>query len=116
MKTRKLFAVVAVVGLLASCAQNPHSMDMTELVQNAKTHDDHEMLAKHYEDAAKEMQTKVDKHKKLLEQYNAKISVHGKQAQNLKDHCATLIQAYQQAADININMANAHHQIAAETK
>lgn len=116
MKTRKLFAAVAVVGLLASCAQNPHSMDMTELVQNAKTHDDHESLAKHYEDAAKEMQTKVDKHKTLLEQYNAKTSVYGKQAQNLKDHCATLIRTYQQAADINTDMANLHHKIAAETK
>ncbi len=117
MKTRKIFVVLAVLGLLAACAQpNPHPMDMTQLVQNAKTHDDHEALAKHYEDAAKEMQAKVDEHKKLLTQYEAKSYLYGRQAQTFKNHCEYLIRTYQQAVKANMDMAEAHRQMAAETK
>lgn len=46
-------------------------MDMTQAVQSAKTRSDHENLAKHYQDAAKEMQAKAAVHKKLLAQYEA---------------------------------------------
>jgi hypothetical protein len=106
MKTSKIFAVLAILGLLAACAQpNPHPMDMTQLVQNAKTHDDHEALAKHYEDTAKEMQAKVDEHKKLLAQYEAKSYLYGRQAQAFKNHCQYLISTYQQAVTANIDMA-----------
>jgi len=117
MKTSKIFTVIAIMGLLAACAQtNPHPMDMTQLVQNAKTHDDHEALAKHYEDAAKEMQAKVDEHKKLLAQYEAKSYLYGRQAQTVKNHCEYLINTYEQAVKANMDMANAHRQMAAETK
>lgn len=117
MKTRKIFAVLAVLGLLAACTQtNPHPMDMTQLVQNAKTHDDHEALAKHYEETAKEMQAKVDEHKKLLAQYEAKSYLYGRQAQSFKDHCVALIHTYEQAVKANMDMAEAHRQMAIEAK
>jgi len=114
MKTSKIFATLAVVGLLTACATDPHPMNMTQMVQNAKTSADHEALAKHYDDAAKEMQTKVEEHKKLLEQYTT--GSYGKQAQNLKTHCEFLIRTYQQAAKTNSDMADAHRQMAAEAK
>ena len=38
----------------------------------ATTRSDHDALAKHYEDAAKEMQAKAEEHKKMLAQYQAK--------------------------------------------
>lgn len=115
MKTSKIFAALAVVVLLTACAQtDPHPMDMTQAVQNAKTHDEHEALAKHYEDEAKQMQAKVEEHKQLLVQYLAES--YGKQAQTMKVHCDFLIRTYQQAADTNMKMANFHHQMAAEAK
>lgn len=114
MKTSKIFAALAVVGLLTACATDPHPMNMTQMVQNAKTSADHEALAKHYDDAAKEMQTKVEDHKKLLEQYTTRS--YGKQAQSLKTHCEFLISTYQQAAKANSDMAEAHRQMAAEAK
>lgn len=64
MKTTRFFAVLAVLGLLASCApMNPQPMDMTQAVKNARISADHNALAKHYEDAAREMQAKVQDHK-----------------------------------------------------
>jgi len=91
-------------------------MDMTQAVQSAKTRSDHDALAKHYEDAAKEMRTNADEHKKLLAQYEARKSLYGKQAQSLISHCQGLIRVYEQAAAENLNMAESHRQMAAEAK
>jgi hypothetical protein len=109
-------AVVALLGLLASCTINPHPMDMTQAVQSAKTRADHEALAKHYEDAAKELQATADDHKKMLGQYEANKALYGKQAQSLISHCQGLVRIYEQAAAENRSMAESHRQMAVEAK
>jgi hypothetical protein len=116
MKTIISLALVAIVGLLGSCTINPHPMDMTQAIQSATTRGDHESLAKHYEDAAKDMQAKVDEHKKLLAQYEARKSLYGKQAQSLISHCQGLVRIYEQAAAENMSMAESHRQMASEAK
>lgn len=117
MKTKKFFAVLAVLGLLVSCASmKPHPMDMTQAVLNAKSAADHDALARHYDDAAKEMQKRADEHKKLLEEYESKSYHYGKQAQELQAHCRGLIRYYEQAAKANAGMAKAHREIAAAMK
>lgn len=109
--------VLITLGLLASCAQmNPHPMDMTQAVQNAKTPTDHTSLAKHYEDAAKEMLSKAQEHKKMLEGYESNTSHYGRQALDLQAHCRNLINAYEQAAKANTDMADSHRKMAAEIK
>ena len=117
MEPRTPFAhIVALVGLLGSCTINPHPMDMTEAVQSAKTRDDHLALAKHYEDAAKEMQKQADDHKNMLAQYEANKALYGKQYQSLTSHCQGLVRIYEQAAADNRSMADSHRQMAAEAK
>ena len=116
MKTILTFALVAVFGLLESCTINPHPMDMTQAVQSAKTRSDHDALAKHFEDAAKEMRAKAEEHKKMLAQYEAKKGLYGKQAQTLISHCQGLVRIYEQATAENMNMAESHRQMAAEAK
>ncbi len=116
MRTVMAFALLSMFGLLLSCAINPHPMDMTQAVQNAKTRSDHEALAKHYEDAAKEMQAKAEEHKQLIAQYQANRSLYGKQYQSLVSHCQGLMRIYEQAAAENMSMAESHRQMAAEAK
>lgn len=89
-------------------------MDMSQAVQNAKSRADHEALAKHYEDAAKEMQVKVDEHKKLLVEYATARGLNSRQFHNLIDHCRRLIRIYEEAAAQNMSMAESHRQLAAE--
>jgi len=61
MKTKLLITLLWVLGLLSACSEmNPHPMDMRLAVQNAVSKADHEALAKHYEETAKEMQLKVE--------------------------------------------------------
>jgi len=112
MKTKLLITLLFALGLMAACAErNPHPMDMAQAVQNAQTKADHEALAEHYEEAAKEMQIKVDEHKKLLSQYESKSYLYGKQAQDLKTHCQRLIDVYENAAEENLSMAKLHRQM-----
>jgi hypothetical protein len=108
-------AALALLGL-GACTINPHPMDMTQAVQTAKTASEHEALAGHYEDAAKEMRAKVDEHKKLLAYYEARKDLIRKQAQDLINHCQGLIRIYEQAANENLSMAKSHHELAAEAK
>lgn len=118
---KRRIAVLAILGLFASFASfaqmnNPHPMDMIQAIQNAKTSADHEELAKHYEDAAKEMQLKTQEHKKRLERYKTKSHLYGKQAKPLQEHCKYLIRIYEQAVEANQSMADSHRKMAAETK
>ncbi len=112
MKTKLLITLFLTLGLLAACAEmNPHPMDMNQAVQNAKTKADHEALAEHYEEAAKEMQLKVEEHKKLLSQYQSKSYLYGRQAEDFKAHCERLIDVYEKAAEENLEMAKMHRQM-----
>jgi hypothetical protein len=116
MKTIISLALIVMFGLMGSCTMNPHPMDMTQAIQSATTRSDQENLAKHYEDAAKEMQAKAAEHKKMLAKYEANKSLYGKQAQSLISHCQGLVRIYEQAAAENLSMAESHRQMAAEAK
>jgi hypothetical protein len=113
---RAVFAFLALPILLASCSINPHPMDMTAAIQAAKTPADHEALARHYDDAAKDMQRQADEHKQMLSQYEANKALYGKQYQTLTSHCQGLIRIYEQAAAENAAMAESHRQMAAAAK
>ena len=116
MKTITTLVLIAIFGLLGSCTINPHSMDMTQAVQSAKTRSEHESLARHYEDAAKDMQAKAAEHKKLLAQYEANRGLYGKQSSSLISHCQGLVRIYEQAAAENLSMVESHRQMASEAK
>jgi len=112
-----ILIAVGLLSLLASCAQmNPHPMDMTQAIQNAKTPTDHTALAKHYEDTAKEMQAKVDEHQKMLKQYQAESQYYGRQGLDMESMCQGLIRAYEQAAKANMDMADSHRKMTVEIK
>jgi hypothetical protein len=112
MKIKLLITLVLTLVLLDGCGgANPHPMDMSEAVQNANSKADHEALAEHYEEAAAQMQAKVDEHKKLLAQYQAKSYLYGRQAADFKAHCEGLINAYEKAVEANLSMAKMHRQM-----
>ncbi|HVW63459.1 MAG TPA: hypothetical protein VHB01_00470 [Nitrosospira sp.] len=84
-------------------------------VQNAVTPSDHYALAKHFEDAAREMQAKAEEKKALLAQYE-KMHLYGWQSHNLKSRTTALIRKYEQAAQSNGKEAASHLQMARKLK
>lgn len=118
MKTRRFFTVLS-FSLLAACAQiSPHeavqNTNVRKAAQNARTRSDHDALTRYFEDAAKEMQTKAQEQKTLLEHYEEKGYLYGRQAQDLKSHTSALLRKYEANADENIREAAAHRQMALE--
>jgi hypothetical protein len=112
MKTKLLVTMLLIFGLVSACAEfESHPMDMNLALQNATTKADHEALAEHYEKAAEEMKAKAEEHKKLLQQYEAKSYLYGRQAEDLKAHCLRLIDVYEKAAEENMSMAKMHRQM-----
>ena len=104
------FNAFLTLGLLASCAQpGPHPMDMSAAMQNAKTKADHEALAKHYEQVAREMRQKAEEHQKILKDFLAHPYLYGKLGQyGYQAHCENLIRVYNEAANMNLEMAKTH--------
>lgn len=116
MNPGTLFAILALLGLLSSCVQmDPHPMDMTSAIRNAKTSADHEALARHYEATAQQMRKKAQKHKKELEEYETH-PYYGTRALDLKAHSRALISSYERAAEVNMNMAKSQRQLAKQAK
>ena len=89
---------------------------MPGAIQRAATRCDHEALAKHYEDNARELQSEVKKHKKMLESYGSVTFNYGKEGLALQSHSKNLISLYEQAVKANMDMANSHRAMAAEIK
>lgn len=115
MKNKMFILLVLLFGVLVACSEmKSHPMDMSQAVQSASTKADHEALAKHYDEAADEMQAKVDEHKKLLAEYHAQSYKYGRQGPTFEQHCETLIRAYENAVAENRAMAEAHRTMVAE--
>ena len=105
------------LSLLTACAQmNPHPMDMELAIKKATTRADHEALARHYEDTARELQAKVNERKKLLGEYEAHAAYYGRQALDLQSHTRSAIMAYEQAVKANMDIASSHRLMAETIK
>jgi hypothetical protein len=81
-------------------------------LQIVATAHDHEVVAKHYDDVAMQAQAKVKEQKELLEQYQNKTYLYGRQAQELQSHSEALIRDYEQTVRANVLEAAMHRQMA----
>ena len=118
MKTRTFLAAMS-LGLLAACAQMTpleavQNTNVRKAAQNARTRSDHDTLTKYFEDKAKEMHSKGEAQKKLLEHYEQKSYLYGRQAQDLESHTSALVRKYEEIERASIKEAAAHRQMAKE--
>lgn len=122
MKTKfgKFFAALSMVGLLASlspsatASQPVDTPEIRAAAEKAVTRSDHEAVAKSYEDAAQKMQAKVKEQTELLEHYENKSYLYGRQAQDLQSHTYAQVRNYEQAVEVNIREASLHRQMASK--
>ena len=117
MNFKNFFAILAVLGLLASCAHiDPHPMDMTSTIRSATTKADHNALAQHYEKAAERLQAKAQEQKNQLAEYKTHGYYYGRQTEDLQEHTEALARIYQEAADANMSIAKSHRKMAEDAK
>ena len=124
IKSGNIFAALSMVGLLVSLSpsvtaaqpavQPADTPEIRVAARNATTRSDHEAVAKYYEDAAAEMQEKVKEQKELLDQYENKSYLYGRQAQDLQANTDALIRKLEHTVKTNIQEAALHRQIASK--
>lgn len=119
METRKILTIVTILLLLASCApMSPYeavnSPALRKVVQSARTRSDHDALRKHFENLAQEMREKAEEQRKLLEHYQEKGYLYGRQSQDRQSQTWALMLKYEQAIKTSLAKAAAHRQAAVE--
>lgn len=76
MKTKNIFAILSLMGLLGALSPSANAMDknfdIQAAIDNVITRGDHASLARCYEDAAGKMQAKVNEKKSCLNITNIK--------------------------------------------
>jgi hypothetical protein len=109
--TFSLFTVFSVLSPFTSAAED---FDIDSAVQSAKTRSDHEAVAKYYEDVAKEAQVKIQEQQLLLEEYESKGYLYGRNAEDMKSRASAALRKYEKAAQANSKEAASHRQMAAQ--
>ena len=109
-----IIALLALLNPFATAAQPLGAPEIRAAAANATTQSDHEDVAKHYEDAAAQIQAKVTEKKELLEHYEDKSYLYGRRAQDLQSHTHASIRNYEKAVAENMRAAAFHRQIASK--
>ncbi|PTR16308.1 hypothetical protein C8R31_102322 [Nitrosospira sp. Nsp2] len=110
--------MAATLGILCACApMSPYeavnSPAVLKIVENARTTGDHAALSTYFENLGAEMRIKAEEQRKLLQHYQEKSYLYGRQAQDQQSHTWALMHRYEQAAKTSLGKAASHRQIAA---
>lgn len=118
IKLAKYLAVLPMLFLLVACAQldqlETQDTDSRKMVQDAKTHSDHNNLSNYYDNLAKEMAVKAAEEIESLKGYGEHSHSYGRQGQDFKSHTQANIRYYEQAASDATKQAEFHRKIAVE--
>ena len=117
-KLGKYILIIPMLFLVVACAQfGQHGTQNTEnssMVQNARTHTEHEKLAHYYDDKAKRMILEAEEEKESLQHYEDHSYTYGKSGQDLTSHTKANIRYYEEAASEAVRQADFHRKIAAD--
>lgn len=91
-----------------------NSPALRKAAQSARTRSDHDGLTKYFETLAREMQAQAEEQRKLLEHYQEKSYLYGRQAQDQQSHTWALMRKYEQAVEESLTKAASHRRKAAE--
>jgi hypothetical protein len=122
MKTKFgiIFAALSMIGVLVPAsssvvaAQPIDTPEIQAAVRNAATSSDHEAIAQHYENTASRMRALVKEKNELLEHYEDKSYLYGRQAQDLQSQTSALIREYAKSEKASAKLATLHRQMAAQ--
>ena len=120
MKTeiRNFVAAVATLGLLASCAQTDflkgQSGNTSATSQNTGVLGDHDIIARRYENTAKELLVKAAEREQMLQHYEDKSYLYGRRGQDFQAQAIALERKYKLASEKATSLAAFHYKMASE--
>ncbi|PTQ79657.1 hypothetical protein C8R21_12421 [Nitrosospira multiformis] len=108
------FMFMAAMSLPVQAAAEVEGFDVDAASRNAVTRSDHEAVARYYDNAAVETQAKAHEQKRLLEQYENKSYLYGREAEDMVAHTYALARKYEKEAQANTREAALHRQMASQ--
>ncbi|WP_083340313.1 hypothetical protein [Nitrosomonas communis] len=116
MKTNILLVSGLALTLLSGCAQISPIAKTRNNEDSAELHsidpNNHNAVAKHYEDMANEMKLKLRTKKKLLAEYEEYSYYYGRKGQNLQSHTTANIRYLENSIKENMKQAAIHRKMA----
>jgi hypothetical protein len=114
--------IISGVIIVGGCAGVPTETDATfivpERIEAAKTPEDNETLARHYEELASAARQQAQRHREALKTYQYSTFAHryqkGGHIPVMERHCEALIRNSEEAAEIYANMSAQHRALAAQ--
>lgn len=105
------------LGFLSGCVQmNPIANIQSSKIRSADQHvvdsSNHDAIARHYEDVAKEMKAKLRIQRQLLEEYEKRSYFYGARGQDLRSRTSANIRYYENSIKANLKEAIIHRKIA----
>lgn len=118
MKKLILLMIGMALGFLVGCAQmNPIGSIQSNESYSTKLRsidpNNHDAIAKHYEDAANEMKEKLQEQKKLLEEHEGH-NAYGRRGQDRQSRITANIRQYENSIKENLKEAAIHRKMAQE--
>ncbi|HQV88267.1 MAG TPA: hypothetical protein PKY67_03515 [Nitrosomonas sp.] len=98
------------LALLTSCAQ----MNSSVIAQADVAHNDHNAMAKYYENQVKEVKIRLQANQKVLEECEAHPYYYGRQGQDVRSHASANIREYQKTLKESLRNAEQHRIMAIE--
>ncbi len=96
--------------LLTSCAQ----MNPSVIAQTHVAHNDHNAMAKYYENQVNEVKIRLEANQKVLEDCEAHPYYYSRQGQDMRSHASANIHEYQKALKESLKSAEQHRIMAIE--
>ena len=117
MRTNTFWIVVLALGILSGCAQmspiaSNHSNEIRSIELGSIDPNNHNAVAKHYEDAADEIKAKLQAQKKLLEEYEGHNYYYGRRGQDAQSHITANIRHFESSIKENLKEATIHRKMA----
>ncbi|TYP68403.1 hypothetical protein BCL69_11652 [Nitrosomonas communis] len=117
MKTNICWLALLAIGFLSGCAQmSPIASTLSDEELVANQHfiepSNHDAVAKHYEDVAREMKAKLNAQKEQLEEYERHNYYYGRKGQNFRSHTWANIRHLENSVKENLEEAAMHRKMA----
>jgi hypothetical protein len=117
MRMNTFWIVVLALGFLSGCAQmSPIVSNYSNEIRGADVSfidpNNHNAVAKHYEDVAKEMKAKLEAQKEQLEEYERHNYYYGRKGQNFRSHTWANIRHLENSLKENLEEAAVHRKMA----
>lgn len=113
MKSPLLIILLLMFSIETACSDiGTKPMPLEQNLSDTISLSDHQTLAAHYDDVANTLQAKLDRQKKMLNQYESNSYLYGRHAEDLKEHSIALVNSYERALESNRKMAEMHRHLA----